>query len=64
MDIFFDGEVKVVSIYMFGRSSLTARQMIFELNYDICAVLPVGYIPLKNEQTGVQYDLKVTSETT
>jgi len=64
VDIFFDGEVQVVSIYMLGRSSLTARQMVFELNYDICAVLPVGYIPLKNEQMGVQYNLNVTSETT
>jgi len=64
VDVFFDGEVQVVAIYMFGSSSLTERQMIFTLNYDICAVLPIGYVPLENDQIGFAYHLNVTTETT
>jgi hypothetical protein len=58
--VFFDGETIVIFFYMLGQTSLQARDLIFELDYDVCVVLPIGYIPLKNHRMGISHNLTIT----
>ena len=58
--VFFDGEAVVVFFHMLGQTSLDERELIFGLDYDVCAVLPIGYVPLKHDRLGISYNLTIT----
>jgi hypothetical protein len=55
--VFFDGEAIVVFFHMLDQTSLNAKELIFELDYDVCAVLHIGYVPLKHDRLGISYNL-------